>query len=78
MLQSKILFISAACALPFMGMAAQAAQPLTNAQMDTVTAGNAGDLIITTGNAGDLIVVTPFVTINLTTGSLRAGWTTLY
>jgi hypothetical protein len=74
MLQSKILFISAVCALRFMGMPARAAQPLTNAQMDTVTAGY---LIITTGNAGDLIVVTPFVTINLTTNSLRAGWTTL-
>ena len=66
-------------ALPFLACVTLAAQPLTDQQMDGVTAGAiAANILFVTVPTGDLLVVTPSATIDLTNGSMRLGWITLY
>jgi hypothetical protein len=84
----KALIIAGICALTLAG-GAQAAQPLSDAQMDQVTAGDvAGSLsstssplpinVITVNQAGDVLIVNQWITVNITQNTERVSWAYLY
>lgn len=73
----KALIIAGICALTLAGEA-QAAQPLSDAQMDQVTAGDVAGYVITVNQAGDTLIVNQWITINITQNTERVSWAYLY
>ena len=73
----KALIIAGICALTLAG-GAQAAQPLSDAQMDQVTAGDVAGYVITANQAGDVLIVNQWITVNITQNTERVSWAYLY